>query len=241
MSQTFRTSARFCSETGWPPMRFVPRLHAHEGDVVGAIFLYDRFKFADIHIALERQVARDFETLVLDKLLDHAAIQRDMRLRGREVIVHRHDLAGLHEDLGQDVFAGAALVRRQDPVHAEQLAQLGFEPCIGRASGVAVVGHHHRGDLLIAHRVHAAVGQHVHEHVAVLQQEGVVAGLVHGLEPGFDRQQCKLLNDAHLVHFKRQGFTAEELDPRHANPLLVHFSISADEGSNLCLCYPMRD
>ena len=192
-------------------------LHAHERDLVGAVLLDDGFELGDVHVALERQVAGDLQPGVGDQLLDHAALQRDVRLGGGEVVVHRHDRARLHQHLGQDVLAGAALVGRQEVVHAEDLAQLVVKARVGGAAGVGVVGDHHRGELLVAHGVDAAVGQHVEEHVGVLQQEGVVAGLGHRLEALFDRQQVQLLDDAHLVHFQRDRLVAVEL---HLSPCL---------------------
>ena len=95
------------------------------------------------------------------------------------------------------------------------------EPGVGRAARVAVVGDHHGGELQVAHRVDAAVSEHVQEHVAVLQQEGVVAGVCHGLLPVLDGRKVELLDDAHLVHFERRVLTAEELHLRHADASTV--------------------
>jgi len=42
-----------------------------------------------------------------------------MRLGGGEVVVHGHDMAGLHECLGQQVLGGTALVHGQQVFVAE--------------------------------------------------------------------------------------------------------------------------
>lgn len=81
----------------------------------------------------------------------------------------------------------------------------------GRAC-VAVIRLHHRGQLLVAHRVHAAVGQHVDEDVAVLQQERVVARLVERFQPALDGHQI-CLDNAHLV--TSASASGEEIDFRH--------------------------
>ena len=47
---------------------------------------------------------------------------------------------------------------------------------VGSGAGVGVIGDGHRGDLLIAHGVRAAVRQHIQKYIPVLQQERVEAG-----------------------------------------------------------------
>ncbi len=85
-------------------------------------------------------------------------------------------------------------------------------------------------------RMHAAVGQHVHEHVRVLQEERVVSRLVHRLQPVFDRRQVQFLNDAHLVHFQRKIGAAVEFDARHVRTLGVAFCDCALKGKKRRLC-----
>ena len=95
-------------------MRFVPDSTRTKAILSAPFVFTQRFELGDVHVALEGKVARDLEPFVLHELLDRAAVQSDMRLRGREVIVHGRDFAGLYEGLRKDVLAGAALVRRQD-------------------------------------------------------------------------------------------------------------------------------
>jgi len=115
-------------------------------------------------------------------------------------------------------------MRRQEEVEAEDLAQLLVETRVGGAAGVAVVGDQHGRLLPVAHGVDAAVGEHVEEDVFVLEQEGVVARLVHRLMPVLDRPQVQLLHDAHLVHLQGDPLTAE-------HPYLRHPKASVSGGS----------
>src|SRR5699024_1148913 len=108
------------------------------------------------------------------------------RLRSREVEVHRHDVAGFHEGHGQDVLAGAALVRGEEKLRAEYLVYLVLQPREGRAARVTVVTYEHGGSLAVAHRVDAGIRQHVKENILVLEQEGVVARLCYGLGAAFN-------------------------------------------------------
>ena len=143
-----------------------------------------------------------------------------MGLGGGEVEVHGHHVAGLDVGGGEDVLGGAALVRRQEVVHVEELAHLGGQAVVGLGAGVGVVGAEHGGLLEVAHRVDARVGQHVHEDVFVLQQEGVVAGLVHQAAALLHRGKAKLLDDADLVHLEGQLLAAVELDVGHGVPFV---------------------
>jgi len=106
-------------------------------------------------------------------------------------------------------------VHRQEVLLGEELLNLLLELGEGRRAGVAVVGLHHRGELLVAHRVDAAVGQHVEVDVAVLEQKGVVASLAQRRESTLDGHQVELLDDPHLVHLQRHGLPGEETDSGH--------------------------
>ena len=87
---------------------------------------------------------------------------------------------------------------------------------VGGAAGVRVVGDHHRGLLAVAHRVRAAVREHVQEDVRVLEQERVVPGSRDAREAVVHGDQVELLDDADLVHLERHAL-ALELDVRHSH------------------------
>ena len=126
-----------------------------------------------------------------------------MRLGGGEVIVHGHDVAGLDEGLGQQMFSGAALVGREKVFVTEDLTHRVEQPVEALRTGVGVVGLHHRGLLIVGHGIGAAIGKHVEKNVARAKEEGVVTCLFHCLETFTGGCQPRLLNNAHFVHFDR--------------------------------------
>ena len=192
-----------------------PGLHPHEGDPLGAEAGHHILQLGHVHIALEGIDADHFQAGVADDFLDQATIQRDVRLGGGEMVVHRHHRTFADQHLRQDVFTGTALVCRQEIVHAEDFLELAFQAGVRGAAGVAVVGNHHGRHLLVAHGVDTAVGEHVHEHIGILEQKGVVAGFRHRCQAPLNRRQIQLLNDADLVHFERKRLRAVELHFRH--------------------------
>ena len=106
-----------------------------------------------------------------------------MGLGGGEVVVHRDDLARLDEDLGQQVFGRSALVGGYVVLEAQHVLDGRRQLVVALAAGIGVVGDHHGRQLVVAHGVGAAVGQHVDEDVPGPQQERVVARFFDGLEP----------------------------------------------------------
>ncbi len=158
-----------------------------------------------VDIALEGQGALADQALVLDQLLHPAAYTGDMGLGGGEVVVHDDAVAGLDKAGGQDVLAGPALVGGEAVGDAEQLLELFLHAEIALAAGVGVVGPEHGGFHVVAHGVDAGVRQHIQENIAVMQLEGVEAGVPDLLQPLLSGQQVQLLDNAHLVHFQGDG------------------------------------
>lgn len=113
------------------------------------------------------------------------------------------------------MLGGTALVGGQEVVHAEEVDELGVQARVGRRPGVRVVGDQHGSLLLVAHRVDTRVGEHVQEHVGVLQQEGVVARRLDGCATLLDGEQVQLLDDPHLVHLEGKLLASEECHRRH--------------------------
>ena len=124
-----------------------------------------------------------------------------MRLGGGEVVVHGQNVPRLHEGFGQQVLGGAALVDRHHVPVAEDLGYRSLQPIEALRPGVRVVGLHHGSQLVVGHRIRAAVRQHVQENVAAAKLEGVVPSFFNRPEPVADRRQARLLHNAHLVHF----------------------------------------
>ena len=127
------------------------------------------FEFVGVDVAFEGYIAVDVQCFVNEDFFDRTAIDRDVRFGGGEVLVHRHDLTFFDQRFGQQVFAGAALVCRQEIFFVENFFDLRRQFGEGFATGVAVVSGHHRRQLLIAHGIDATVGEHVQKYVAVLQ------------------------------------------------------------------------
>ena len=143
---------------------------------------------------------KSFSPYQFNHTASHAS---DVRFCGGEMEVHQHKLAGLDKGFGQDIFAGASLVSRQKVAHTKHFLDGIDQAVAGFGTGIRVVGNAHGGHLIVAHGVHARVGEHVHEYVSVLQQECVVAGLFDFFQTFFHRKQVQFLHHAHLVHFHR--------------------------------------
>ena len=178
-------------------------------------FFNQRFKARNIEITFERAIVNRFQTFFDDEFFDAPAEARDVRLGRREVEVHRNHVARLDKCGGEDVFRRASLVDGQKVFHAENFGNFCRHTVVGFGSGVSVVCPEHGGLLQVAHGVHAGIGQHVHEDIAVLQKEGVVAGFIHASKAVFRRRQIQFLNNAHLVHFERNFFPAVEFYISH--------------------------
>ena len=116
------TWRRFCDRERLAADQVRGGLHAHEGDICRAGLVDGGAEPVEVHIALEGARALRVQRLGRVKFQHLAAGQVEMRLGGGEVIVHRHDMAGLDEGLGQQVFGGAALVGGQDILVSEDLA-----------------------------------------------------------------------------------------------------------------------
>ena len=154
-----------------------------------------------------------------------------------EVVVHEYHIARFHEDLGQQVFRGAALVHRDRVAKSQNLLDRVGQPVEALASGIGVIGHHHRRQLGIAHGVRAAVGEHVEEDIPGPQEERIVARVTDGLKPPGDWHQAGLLHDPDLVHLHRDDTAAGQPDVHcnHASLAPSDPAASARRRSGGCL------
>ena len=187
---------------GLPAHQVRGRFHADVDDLV-AVLRNRRPQLVQIHVALEQVAAGRLQPLVGDQLQHRAAGQLDVRPGGGEMVIHDHHGARLDEHLGEQVFGRPALVHRHRPVEAHHLFHRGGEPREALRAGIGVIRHHHGAQLVVAHGVGAAVGQHVEEDVAGGQQESVVAGFSDRGQAVADRGERGLLDDTHFVHFHR--------------------------------------
>ncbi len=155
-------------------------LHAHERDAFGRGGREHLLEGDQIDVALE-QVRRLGVARLRDRDVDpDAARELDVRARGREVEVGRHEQTGLDEQLREQVLGAATLVGRDDMPVAVQLPHRLLEPVEAARARVRLVAELHRGALLLRERGRAAVGEEVDEDVVRAEQERVVAG-------GFER------------------------------------------------------
>ena len=191
------------------------RFDADKRNACGRYFFNQRFEARNVEIAFERAIVDRLQAFRNDEFFDAPAEARDVRFRRREVEVHRNDVAGLNKCRGENVFRRASLVDGQEVIHAENFGNLRRHAVVGFGAGVGVVGTEHRGLLQVAHGVDAGVGEHVHEDIAILQKEGVVAGFVHACDAFLHGREVQFLNDADFVHFERNFFSAEELYISH--------------------------
>ncbi len=181
-------------------------LHAHVRDVFHAVLGNDRFQFIRVHIALEGIATGCFQRAVLEDLQHLAARQVHMRLGRGEVVIHGHHVAGFNKSFGQQVFRRASLVSRQQILKSQNFLDRIGQLIETLAAGVSLVRNHHGAQLVVAHGVGAAVGQHVQEDIARAQEESVITGLADGLQALGGAGQIGLLHNFNLVHFDRYYF-----------------------------------
>ncbi len=187
-------------------------LHADEGNVLAAVLGDDRLKLLQVDIALEGVGALGLQGVVAVELEDLGPAHLEMGLGGREVVVHGHNVARLDEDLREQVFRGPALVRRHAVLESQDLLDRVQELVVALPAGVGVVGNHHRRQLIVAHGVGAAIGEHVDEDVPRAEQKGVEAGLRDRPQALRNGDQKCLLHNLYFVHFNGNDSTARELN-----------------------------
>lgn len=190
-------------------------LQAQEGHLLRRLLLDAGLQLLKVDVALEGQVALGHQSLIFHQLLHMAAHAGDVGLGGGEVVVHDDAVARLDEAGGQDVLAGAALVRREAVGRPENLLQLVAHDEEGLAPGVGVVRVHRGGHLHVAHGVDAGVGEHIHEDVRVVELEGVEAGGAHLRQTLPGGQEVELLHHLDLVHLHGDRLVLVEFDFGH--------------------------
>ena len=98
----------------------------------------------------------------------------DVGAGGVEVGVVGDDVAFLAGDAEQDALGGAALVRGDDVLVAEDVLDGVAETIEAAAAGVALVAFHDRRPLMRGHGAGAGVGEQIDEHIVGWKQEEVV-------------------------------------------------------------------
>ncbi|OPZ72681.1 MAG: hypothetical protein BWY82_01333 [Verrucomicrobia bacterium ADurb.Bin474] len=187
-------------------------LHSDVGDAGRAVLLDHVLELGGVDVALERIGALDLERLIREDLEDFPTVDVDVGFGGGEVVVHGDHIALFHKGLGNNVFSGATLVNRKHEAHAKDILDRFLHAGEAGGSRIRIVGHHHGTQLLIAHRIGSAVGQHIEEDILGLEKKGVESGFTDSFQAPFYRTEMELLNDTHLVQFKRDIFATEKGD-----------------------------
>ena len=87
-------------------------------------------------------------------------------------------------------------------VGAKHLLDSHLETVECLTAGIRIVSNVHGRSLAVGHGIDTAVGEHIHIDVLVLEQEGVVTGLLYFLQTLLHRQEGEFLYYTHLVHFQ---------------------------------------
>ena len=98
------------------------------------------------------------------ELPDSSATGLNMCAGSGKMIVHGYDLPLTHKGAGQNIFCRAALMHRQDILLFEQFPVHSLKAFKTGRAGITVISDHHRGNLSVAHGIHAAVREHIQKH-----------------------------------------------------------------------------
>ena len=177
-----------------------------------------------VHVALEGMDQPRLAALGDHQVARLGARVLDVGARGVEVRVVGHHVARPGDAGEQDVLGGAPLVGGDHVLEARDVAYRRLKPVEGRRARVRLVAGDHARPLARRHRPRAAVGQQVDQHVARLEQEGVVPGrlqrrltLRHGREVDrLDRAHAERLDDGLRMEFLHGKETSDLVGGREA-------------------------
>ena len=102
------------------------------------------------------------------------------------------------------MLAGSSLVNRKEIVLIKDLLHLRGQAPICGAPGICVITYHHCAELLIRHRVDAAVGEHIEITFIRIHAVGIEACAADSLDPLLNGKDRSLLHDANLMHLQRK-------------------------------------
>jgi len=75
-------------------------------------------------------------------------------------------------------------------------------------AGIGIIGLHHGSQLIIAHGIGAAVGEHIEKYIAGSQKKCVIPGILNGRYSLGGGRQAGLLDNFDLVHLDRDYFSS---------------------------------
>ena len=131
------------------------------------------------------------------------------------MVVHGDDIALFDEGPANDVFRSTALMDGQKVFFSEHLFDGFLQPAETLGAGIGIVGLKHCRDLIVAHGIGAAVGQHVEEDITGVEPERIESGLLDGFETPFHRYEVQFLDYTHFMQFERNIFSAVKFDFVH--------------------------
>ncbi len=179
-----------------------------ERDALSADALDQSLEGGNIHVAFEGMLGGGMLPFFDDEIDGFRADEFDVGTCGIEMRVIGDYVAFLAGDAEEDAFGGAALVRGNDMLVAEDVLDRAFEVVEAFASGVALVAFHNAGPLAGGHRSGAGVGEQINQNIISGQQEKVVIGgfkkplalLAGGPADGLDALDTERLDDGFDRH-----------------------------------------
>ena len=134
------------------------------------------FERGDIHVAFEGIAERGLAAFGDEEVDGFGADELDVGARGVEVGVVGNDVAFFAGDAEEDALGGAALVRGDDVLVADDVLDGVAETVEAAAAGVALVAFHDGGPLMGGHGAGAGVGEEIDEYIVGVEEEEVVVG-----------------------------------------------------------------
>ena len=172
----------------------------HHERNIALVLLEHLFQLLQADITLEGNFQLGVVSLGNGNIDGECLAALNVTLRGVEMGVTGDDLAGLHEVAEQHVLSGTTLVSRDNKLETSQFGNSVFHVVEGAGTAVALIAHHHRAPLTVAHGTRTRVGEQVNIDVVALQHENVVVGFK---EPLFAFFSCGFLNGFNHLDFPR--------------------------------------
>ena len=145
-----------------------------ERDALAADASDEGFERGNIHVSLEGIVQGRLATFGDEQINGFGSDEFDIGAGRVEVSVVGNDVALFAGDAEENALGGAALVRGNDVLVADNVLDGVAETIVAAAAGVALVAFHDGGPLVSRHRPGAGVGEQIDEHIIGVQEEQVV-------------------------------------------------------------------
>ena len=213
LRHTALTARAFSIETGWPPPELLVTVSITSGMRSRPTRAINSSSAATSMLPLNGCRVRRLARFRNRKVHSLGTDEFDVGARGVEVRVVGDHVALLAHHAEQNALGGAALVRRNHMLIAEDVLDGIAEVVEAPAAGVALVALHDRRPLLGRHGAGARIGEQIDEHIVGRKQKQVVvrspqkffALLARGPADGFDALDAKRLDDGLGQHGGSSG------------------------------------